>query len=78
MTLKQQIKELLNRKNMTMTELVNILNEKYPRETGKPRSIQNFNGKITRESLSYEELKYVAEILDHELVWRHSPKQENK
>lgn len=69
MTLKQQIKGILNIKGITQTSLVQQLNDKYPREDGKMLSIQNFNNKISKESITYRELQQIADILGYEICW---------
>ena len=66
MNTKQQIKHLLVMNDMTMTELCRRMSEKL----GKPYSIYNISGKLTRDTLKYSEVKMLYDILGYELVLR--------
>lgn len=65
MTLKDEVKVLLIKSGFTLTSLVKALNEKYSRND----SVQNLNGKLTRETLKYTEAKEISEILGYEIKW---------
>lgn len=65
MTLKEEIKVLLIKSGFTMTGLVKALNEKYDRND----TVQNLNGKLTRETLKYKEAVEISEILGYEIQW---------
>lgn len=65
MTLKEEIKILLIKSGYSMTDLVKALNEKYNRND----TIQNLNGKLTRETLKYREALEIADILEYKIEW---------
>ncbi len=63
--LKNQIKLLLIHKGISMTELVNLLNERYERND----VVQNLNNKLTKETLKYAEILEIAEVLDYNVAF---------
>jgi len=65
MTLKDEVKVLLIKSGFTLTDLVKALNEKYNRTD----SVQNLNGKLTRETLKYKEAQEISAILGYEIQW---------
>ncbi|MFL0198139.1 LLM class flavin-dependent oxidoreductase [Clostridium sp. WILCCON 0269] len=65
MNIKENIKILLIKSNLTMTQLVEKLNEKYNRND----SVQNLNGKLTRGTLKYREALEIADILGYKIEW---------
>lgn len=69
MSIKEQIKIGLAKRDKTLTDVVKELNAKYNRND----SVQNLSGKINRNTLKYREAEEIAEILDISTVW-----QENK
>lgn len=69
MSIKEQIKIGLAKRDKTLTDVVKELNEKYNRND----SVQNLSGKINRNTLKYREAEEIAEILDISIIW-----QENK
>ena len=70
MTLKDEVKVLLIKSGFTLTDLVKALNEKYNRTD----SVQNLNGKLTRETLKYKEAQEISEILGYEIQWVPKPR----
>ena len=60
---REQVKTLLVEKNITMKELAELLSVK----TGKNCSLANLSAKLTRGTLSYNEVVQVAEILGYEI-----------
>lgn len=66
MNLKEEIKILLIKSEMSMTELVKRLNEKHNRND----TVQNLNGKLTRETIKYTEILEIADILGYEIKWQ--------
>lgn len=50
---------------MTMTEVVNELNERLD----KDYSLANFSSKLSRSTLKYEEIEEIADILGYEIKW---------
>lgn len=69
MSIKEQIKIGLAKRDKTLTDVVKELNEKYNRND----SVQNLSGKINRNTLKYREAEEIAEILNISIIW-----QENK
>ena len=65
MSLKEQIKIALIKRNMTLTQLHNELIKQY----NKTDSLQNLSNKIKRESLKYEEIEEIATILNYKIEW---------
>lgn len=64
--LKIEIKKILmDHNNISLTDVVKLLNEKYQRND----TVQNLNGKLTRGSLTYVEAKEIADILNCEIKW---------
>lgn len=66
MKLKSEIKLMLIKSEITMTELAKILADKY----GRKETVQNLNNKLTRETIQYSEAKEIAEILGYEIEWK--------
>lgn len=64
-SLKKQINVALIERNMTLTALHKALQEKY----NKTYSLQNLSSKINRNTLKYEEVQEIAEILQYKLTW---------
>lgn len=65
MRIKDDFKVLMIKAGFTMTDLVKGLNEKYNRDD----SVQNLNGKLTRETLRYKEALEIAEVMGYEIQW---------
>lgn len=64
------IKYMLIENNITLTDLVKMLNEKH----NKSISIQNLSNKINRDSLKSVELLQIIEILGYDIVKRSNKK----
>lgn len=62
---KDQLKILLISKKMTMTQLVELLNEKYNRTD----SVQNLANKLRKETIRYSEVLEIAEVLNCRIEW---------
>ena len=60
---REQVKTLLVEKNITMKELAELLSVK----TSKKCSLANLSAKLTRGTLSYNEVLKIAEILGYEI-----------
>ena len=65
MALKEDLKAAIIKSGFTMTQVVDLLNIKYGRDT----SVQNFSAKLKRESLKYTEVKEVLDIIGYSIVW---------
>jgi len=63
--LREEIKSRIAIKDMTMTEVVNELNERLD----KDYSLANFSSKLSRSTLKYEEIEEIADILGYEIKW---------
>lgn len=66
MNIRNEIKSILTREGMTMTEIV----EKMANQYGWSASVPNFSGKLRRGSLRYQEAVELADALGYELVWQ--------
>ena len=65
MALKEDLKAAIIKSGFTMTQVVDLLNIKYGRDT----SFQNFSAKLKRESLKYTEVQEVLDIIGYTIVW---------
>ena len=63
MGLREKIKAILAGKALTMTYVANEMSKKL----GKNMTLDNFSKKAKNESLTYKELKCIAEIAGYEL-----------
>lgn len=66
MSVKEQIKIALIKRNKTLSELVAELNKKYNRND----SVQNLSGKLSRNTLKYREAEEIADILGITIEWK--------
>ena len=66
MSVKEQIKIALIKKNMTLTDLVAELNSRYSRND----SVQNLSAKLNRNTLKYREAEEIADILGITIIWQ--------
>lgn len=70
MPIKEIVKIMLVKSDITLTELVNLLNEKHKNDIDfKPDTIQNLGKKINRDTLRYREAEEIAEILGYKIEW---------
>ncbi len=60
----QLIKYILNQEYMLQKDLSDKLNER----TGKTTKPGNFSSKIMRNYLTCQELRYICDILDYDLI----------
>ena len=65
MPIKETVKIAMVKSDVTLTELVRLLNEKYQRED----TIQNLGKKINKGTLKYREAEEIAEILGYTIEW---------
>ncbi|OGI22877.1 MAG: hypothetical protein A2287_10340 [Candidatus Melainabacteria bacterium RIFOXYA12_FULL_32_12] len=72
MPAREQVKILLLKRNMTITELASRMTE----FTGKKYSRQNLSNKLSKRTLRFEEFEVIAEILGYkiELIDRENSK----
>lgn len=63
--IKNEIKAQITRKGYTMTHLVELLNEKYNKNT----TVQNISNKLARGTMSFKEVLEIADVLGYKIVW---------
>lgn len=66
MSIREEIKVLLARKNMTMTELAKRFSEKE----NKSLSVHSLSRKLARGTLSFQEAEIIADILGYDLIFK--------
>ena len=65
MPIKETAKIAMFKSDVTLTELVRLLNDKYQRED----TIQNLGKKINKGTLKYREAEEIAEVLGYTIEW---------
>ena len=65
--IKNEIKSIIAKKGMTMTAVVELINNN--RNTDNKTSVQNLNNKLTRESIKYTEMVELADVLGFDIKW---------
>ena len=65
--IKNEVKSILAKKGMTMTAVVELINNN--RDTANKTSVQNLNNKLTRESIKYTEMVELADVLGFDIKW---------
>lgn len=63
MAIKNQVKALLATKGLSMTKLVELLNETYARED----TLANLSKKLSKNTLKFREAEEIANVLDCEV-----------
>ena len=63
MTAREDVKSILAKENMTITELA----EKMSDETGKNYTVKGISQKLSRNTLRYDEFKLIVKILGYEI-----------
>ena len=66
MNARNEIKAIMVREGMTMTEVVEKMADQY----GWSASVPNLSGKLRRGSLRYQEAVELADALGYDLVWQ--------
>ena len=72
----KEIKMNLARSGMTLTEVVNKMNMK--RAIDNQTTIQNISNKIMRGTIKYSEILEIAAILNMNIVWSDTRKEETQ
>jgi transcriptional regulator with XRE-family HTH domain len=67
MDIKQQIKEILLKEKMTMTDLVELINKNKMDESSKT-TVSNLNNKLTRGTIRYSEIIEIFDVLDYDIT----------
>ena len=66
MNARNEIKAIMVREGITMTEVVEKMADQY----GWSASVPNLSGKLRRGSLRYQEAVELADALGYDLVWQ--------
>ena len=66
MNVRNEIKAQIIRAGMTMQEVVDQLAEEY----GWSDSVSNLSAKLQRESIRYEEILELSDVLGYEIIWQ--------
>ena len=66
MNTRNEIKAIIVREGMTMSEVVEKMAEQY----GWSASVPNLSGKLRRGSLRYQEAVELADALGYDVVWQ--------
>jgi len=66
MGIREEIKSVIVREGMTMSEVVDKLYDDYDWS----RSVPNLSGKLRRGTLRYKEAVELADVLGYDLVWQ--------
>ena len=65
MNTRNEIKAIMVREGVTMTEVVEKMADQY----GWSASVSNLSGKLRRGSLRYQEAVELADALGYDIVW---------
>ena len=66
MNTRNEIKAIMVREGVTMTEVVEKMADQY----GWSASVSNLSGKLRRGSLRYQEAVELADALGYDIVWQ--------
>jgi hypothetical protein len=66
MTIKDDLKSYIVKKGYNVSKL----NEELNKRNGTDQSVQNLNKKINNETIRYNEVLEIAEILGYEIQWK--------
>jgi len=66
MGIREEIKSVIVREGMSMSEVVDKLYDDYDWS----RSVPNFSGKLRRGSLRYKEAVELADVLGYDIIWQ--------
>ena len=64
---RNEIKSYLAACGMTLTEVVNVLNQRHPEA---PTTTQNVSNKLSRGTIRYSECLEIADILGMKITWQ--------
>lgn len=65
MPIKETVKILLAKTDVTLTEVVRRLNDKY----GRSDTVQNLSKKVNNGTLRYNEAEEIADVLGYSIEW---------
>ena len=66
MSIRNEIKAQIVRAGFTMQEVVELLSDEY----GWSGSVSNLSAKLQRESIRYQEVVELADVLGYDIVWQ--------
>lgn len=72
----REIKSILAKSGMTLTEVVNQIN--LSRSEDNQTTIQNLSNKITRGTIKYSEILEIATVLNKSIIWCDMQKEKAK
>lgn len=72
----REIKSILAKSGMTLTEVVNQIN--LSRSEDNQTTIQNLSNKITRGTIKYSEILEITTVLNKSIIWCDMQKEEAK
>lgn len=64
--IRNEIKAQITRSGHTMTQLVELLNQKYDKKT----AVQYLSNKLSRGTITFREVLEIADVLGYEIVWK--------
>lgn len=65
-SIRNEIKSYISQSGWTITDIVKVLNERYPTQ---PTTSQNISNKLSRGTIKYSEVKEIADIIGFEIKW---------
>ncbi len=71
MSVSEDLKTLLLKEKMTITELAGLASEK----SGKSYTVFGISQKLARSSMKYDELKFLAEVLGYRIKFEKIEKE---
>ncbi|MCK9444604.1 MAG: LLM class flavin-dependent oxidoreductase [Tissierellaceae bacterium] len=65
MDIRNELKSYIVRSGLTMTEIIELINEKYDRND----TVQNLSNKLARGTIKYSEVKEIADVIGYDVKW---------
>lgn len=66
--IKNELKSVMAKKGFTLTQIVEEMNKQLPAD--KQTTVQNISNKLTRGTIKYSEVKWIANIIGMEIEWK--------
>jgi len=63
--IRNELKSYIVRSGLTMTEIIELINEKYDRND----TVQNLSNKLARGTIKYSEVKEIADVIGYDVKW---------
>jgi len=64
-SLKEDLKSLIAKEGLTISEVLKRVNEKY----GRNETLANFSSKLKRETLKYKEIIEILDVIGYKNEW---------